>query len=133
MADRNLDGRFLRLWFAVEAMLGNLQGGQDERIADKLASRLSWLVLVAGRWHFAPEETSQRIRRLAALYALRSKIVHRGVRRITSVDDLRDLGALATSGALALLDLIRQGVRTERELLAILEGCQGAGDLQIPG
>jgi hypothetical protein len=127
MADRNLDGRFLRLWFAVEAMVGNLQSGDDESVSDKLASRLSHLVLVAGRWHFAPKEAPLRMRRLVALYALRSKIVHRGVRRITSVDDLRDLGTLATSGTLALLDLIQRGVRTGSELLAILQSCEGAG------
>jgi len=97
--ERNLDSSFIKYWTVLEAPFSIYEDNITERIArgitNLFANNKSRII--------AEDKKESTYKRIKQLYKLRSKILHRGMREVVTLNDLYDITTYSLRVILALL------------------------------
>lgn len=100
------DVSFFKFWTSLECIFSQ---NKDERIVSILARSIP-LLLVYGGYHFiSREEIDDTEKTIKRLYDKRSKIVHTGLRKKVSKDELSEICKYSAWTLLSLMQLVSSG------------------------
>ncbi len=110
--ERSLDNAFIMYWTAIETIFSS---GED-LISENIAKGLSTLLAFGGYKIISLEEKELTYSNIKRLYAKRSKVIHRGLRKQVSQKEIIEVSKYSKWVVLTLLGLRQKGFQSLDEL-----------------